>query len=752
MVALPTPRRRRWAAPALAASLALLLGAQTAAASRPDYYGGAHGDAHYSHDGKLRWAVGVHNVQVVRSAPENPSLTDGTTTIYRHHPMMAYWGGLFWVMYEGAGTRLAWSADGLSWSVVDSSPIFGCCSHHRMGFYVASNGLLLASHWSGASKGGQGSRLVREIFGPSSYGPVYEIKASYQGTDPNNSWPHYSTSPSGSFVAACDELLGNALFAQQWQEEDQDPTFYAISTGDGADEWKAFSWWQLPDGRIAGAWKGLFTSVSTNSTWHTSSVPNPQTTPSFRVHGGAKTWGQRTEDGRYAFVGCANDADDRRRWPLAVTTSGWGLTFDTPYLVIAGDIPPARYENAAGDNKNAGPQYVRGISPGNGDPPGADLWLTYSMNKEDIWVAAVPTPVTEQVPNDVYDDFQSHPVGPRVSGWNTYSPQWAPVAIAASGSNRVLRLEDRDRADYASAMRVFPETAEARLAFRVRAHQAGVSTERLEIDVVGHHGDRAVAIAFDPASGQITAEDGAGAQSVAAYGTTSWTDVEIQVFGADQRYSLAVDGADVLSSVPCFEDCATVERVVFRTGRFRLRDFSRRPTDDPWLSTRIAGADTVQAPSIFDIDEVTLERRSPLIESIDYVSTGRAYATGLSGIASQAYVDRSYVMQSLPAGLAGLEMIRTSNEDDYVAEADHLRFTLSAEAVVYLAMETSGGGALPAWATGWADTGLQIQAEAAGTFRIWGKSFLPGQATLGGNDRSTTGAASNYFVLAEPVD
>jgi len=37
--------------------------------------------------------------------------------------------------------------------------------------------------------------------------------------------------------------------------------------------------------------------------------------------------------------------------------------------------------------KNLGPQYVRGIEEGNGNPPGLHLWNTYSMNKEDIWSA-----------------------------------------------------------------------------------------------------------------------------------------------------------------------------------------------------------------------------------------------------------------------------------------------------------------------------------------------------------------------------
>lgn len=137
-------------------------------------------------------------------------------------------------------------------------------------------------------------------------------------------------------------------------------------------------------------------TVSSCADWTSGNVPVPSQANSFYAHGGCKSWAQRTEDGRYAFVGCASGADLGRRWPLAVTTSADGWTLDTPYLVIAGDMPIQRCEEPAKDNKEAGEQYVRGITPANGDPPGMELWLTYSMNKEDIWVASVPTPIVGQ--------------------------------------------------------------------------------------------------------------------------------------------------------------------------------------------------------------------------------------------------------------------------------------------------------------------------------------------------------------------
>jgi hypothetical protein len=373
------------------------------------------------------------------------------------------------------------------------------------------------------------------------------------------------------------------------------------------------------------------------------------------------------------------------------------------------------------------------------------------MNKEDIWVAAVPLPVSGQVANNVSDDFQGQAPGRRVKGWNTYSPQWAPVMIAAEGSNRFLRLEDRDPADYASATRVFPLTDAARLSFRVRAHQLGASTAPLEIDVVSHDGSRAVALALDPTAGKVTAHDGATATAVASYKASAWINLELRISAAAQSYSLTVDGAQVLSGAAFLEAVSTVERITFRTGAFRLRDFDRRPINDPWLSTRIPGADVKQAPSRFDVDAVALGREVALIASIDHVSSGRAYQIGTAKVGERIYVDRDYTIQTLPAALAGLEMIRTSNEDDFVAAADHLRFTLSADATVYVAMESSGGGALPPWATGWADTGMQVEVPGAGTFKVHGRSFPQGQVTLGGNDRNHTGAVSSYFVLAAAV-
>lgn len=584
----------------LSCATGLGIGTLTALAQIPTYTGGVQPDLKY-HDGGLRWAVGVQNVQVVRSAADNPGATDGHDAIYRHHQFIAYWGGLFWVMYDGPGTRLCWSTNGYDWNIEDSSPIFPG-GHHRMAFYVATNGRLLASHFAGTRRGEFGMRHVREIYGPNSYGPIHAIKTNYLGAGPYTNWPAYTAAPDTAFVAACEELFNDRLFRQQWQEEDQDPVFYTVSTNGGNRLWRAFSWYILPDQRIVGLWKNNYLTLSRGSEWKPGEVADPQRDRSFRWHPGAKIWGERTADGRFVIVGCASKDDDQRRWPLAVTISADGLNFDTPYLAIAGDMPPQRYENDPGDDKNCGPQYVRGISPGNGDPPGTDLWLTYSMNKEDIWVASVPTPIVGQVTNDVHDDFQSHAPGRRVEGWNTYSPQWAPVTIVAEGTNRFVRLEDRDPYDYASAMRVFPSSSLAHLSFQIRAHQTAMTSAPLEIDVVSGNGTRALALAFN--GGLMTAWNAKDQPRICRYSANAWIDVEVMVDTRNQVYSVRVDGSEVLTKGPLLEPAAEVERIVFRTGEFRLRDFARRRHTEPFLTTRLPNADLPEPLRRFDLDNV----------------------------------------------------------------------------------------------------------------------------------------------------
>src|SRR5699024_9291923 len=144
---------------------------------------------------------------------------------------------------------------------------------------------------------------------------------------------------------------------------------------------------------------------------------HPVRAPGF-VTANAKQWAQRTSDGRYVLV--YNPAEEYR-WPLALSVSEDGLVFDHLWLVN-GELPPRRY---MGHYKSYGPQYVRGILEGNGTPPGGDLWVTYSMNKEDIWVASIPVPIKGGAVEHVQEDFSGVDSIKELRTWNIYSPLWA---------------------------------------------------------------------------------------------------------------------------------------------------------------------------------------------------------------------------------------------------------------------------------------------------------------------------------------
>src|SRR5690606_13620507 len=111
------------------------------------------------------------------------------------------------------------------------------------------------------------------------------------------------------------------------------------------------------------------------------------------------------------------------RWPLAISVSDDGLHYKN-LLLVNGEISAMRY---GGAYKSYGPQYVRGIQEGDGLPPDGGLWVSYSMNKEDLWVAKIPVPVQESTDEDAADDFGK---AGTLNKWNLYSPLWASVSVS----------------------------------------------------------------------------------------------------------------------------------------------------------------------------------------------------------------------------------------------------------------------------------------------------------------------------------
>jgi len=562
-----------------------------------------------SADGGLRPVVGVHNIQVYRSNRTQPEHQDGLTHTYLHAPMLAYWRGKFYLDYLSAPvnehdpdtpTSIVSSEDGVHWSAPEllfpSIPISDgtlSVTHQRTSFYVAPNDRLLATAYHGIAprpNAGEGvGRVVREIYEDGSFGPIYFIRLnSHEGWDANAAkiYPLYSESSEAGFVEACESLLANKLVTAQWWEEDRTAkdNFYRA-------EGQALSYYRLPDGNVAGIWKGAATGVTEDEgeTWTMTGQAKD-----LYVNQ-AKYWMQRTSDDRYAMV---FNPTSRLRHPLAIATSDNGKEFDD-LLVVHDELPVQRFP---GKYKNMGPQYVRGILEGNGAPPAGDMWVAYSVNKEDIWVSRIPVPVRSAVAEEasagIADDFSANADGELPSLWNLYRPLWAPVEVRDTGGAQglALSLTDEDPYDYASATRVFPDGRSALIRFKLYAEQ---TDGRFEIDIESKDGQRPAQIAFTE-DGKVEARHEGIWKPGGDYAAREWIDVEIDVNPGEDvdRYQLRINGEEVLYRAAYFTDYPpTVERITFRTGRHRPRGEGGHD---------LPGADA-KAPRVkFWIDDLTI--------------------------------------------------------------------------------------------------------------------------------------------------
>jgi hypothetical protein len=187
------------------------------------------------------------------------------------------------------------------------------------------------------------------------------------------------------------------------------------------------------------------------------------------------------------------------------------------------------------------------------------------MNKEDIWASRIPVPIIAEAKAHANDNFDDVAAGPRVPGWNTYSSLWAPVRIAADRglSNHYLELEDREPTDYARAIRTFPQSKAVTASFRVAAGQT--DRGRLEVELLGELGTRPVRIIVND---HVTS---AGA----------WLDYKIHADCAAGKYTVVVNGREVLKDAAFTEPSSVVYALSFRTGEFRGKPRGRARRDIP---------------------------------------------------------------------------------------------------------------------------------------------------------------------------
>jgi hypothetical protein len=552
------------------------------------------------HHGQLVPAVGVHNIQVFRANRQHPEWAGGTGWTYSHQPMLAYWNNQFYLQYlanpvgehEPPGqTLLLTSKDGYQWSkpeiifapykIPDGTTKPGrtevakdlyAVNHQRMGFYVAKNNRLLTLAYYGTVLGkgddpndGLGiGRAVREIYKDGKLGPTYFIHYNKNWNEKNTSHPFYKSSKDKGFVEACNELLSQPLIVQQWVEEaDRDDPLISLKK-----DYKAFSYYHLPDGRVVGLWKNALTSISKDEgrTWQY----NPLRAPKF-VNSNAKIWGQKTSDGKYATVYNPSEF----RWPLAISVSNDGLNYDN-LLLVNGEITSMRY---GGAYKSYGPQYVRGITEGNGAPPDGNLWVTYSMNKEDIWIARIPVPVKDKVTENVNEVFNQMPDGKELNSWNFNSGLWTPVSVEKmSNGTKALGLQDWDPFDYARAERIVPSSKRITTEFTVVPQQNNNGC--LDIEFTDAKGNAGVRLSFDSA-GNILTKAGYRNRNLMKYNGVEAYTIKVELNCENRFYNVTVNGKPLPLGL-FYQPLASIDRVVFRTGHARRFPDADTPTDQDY--------------------------------------------------------------------------------------------------------------------------------------------------------------------------
>lgn len=551
------------------------------------------------HDGQLSPVVGVHNIQIMRANRQYPDASNGNGWTYNHQSMLAYWNGQFYLQYLAgpadehvppSHTFLMTSKDGYNWTNpdivfpsykvpdgytkegrTDKAKDLIAIMHQRVGFYVSKSGRLITMGNYGVAldkkddpNDGNGiGRVVREIKKDGSYGPIHFIYYNHAFNEKNTDYPYFKKSKDKGFVQACQEILDNPIYMMQWVEEaDREDPLIPLNKG-----YKAFCSYTLPDGKIASLWKHALTSISEDGgkTW-----AEPVLRAKGFVNSNAKIWGQKLSDGMYATVYNPSEF----RWPLAISLSKDGLEYTTLNL-IHGEITPMRY---GGNYKSYGPQYVRGIQEGNGTPPDGDLWVTYSVNKEDMWVARVPVPVHAQASEQADDNFNNYSQISELTQWNIYSPAWAPVSLEKKNGQTWLTLQDKDPFDYAKVERKIPATKELTVSFDVMAEQNDKGT--LQIEFMDENGISCSRIELTN-DGIFRTKGGSRFGNMTKYEPGKVYRVEAVLSVANRSITVNIDGKKAGTRM-LYAPVPAIERVVFRTGSQRNFPTPETPADQTY--------------------------------------------------------------------------------------------------------------------------------------------------------------------------
>ena len=552
----------------------------------PHYTGERKPNCDYHH-GQLPPVKGAGCFQVTRANRTHPEWDDGVGGTYKHGADLAYWKGKYLLHYfsnpmsehTGAGQSiLASSDDGMKWNdfqvVFPEYKIPPCsidhykggthvfdgttyaCIHQRVGFYRTKSDRLMLLGFYGFTPepwrvpwDHQGiGRVIRELYPDGTMGPIYFIFPCWQAgwTKELLLYPLYTESPDKSFIACCEELLADRLATQQWAEENGDKSdIIQIKHGDKSNQ--AFCWYHIDEETIIGMWKHARTARSDDNgkTW------TPVTISPSLVMSGQKVWAQKTDDGRFAML-YDPTMESTHRWPLCVTTSDDGIAFSNMHLVH-GEVPPMRF---GGYWKDFGPQYMRGIAEGI-ERPKDKLCIAYTVNKEDVWIAVLPVPITgTETARTFRADFTS-----GYDSFTVYSPKWAPV----TAEDGVLRLRDFDRYDYAKAERVLCDDAVQKITCTVLPHQD--EHGELYIELQDEKGTPGVRILLRK-GGELCIRQTAVVPFY-TYRANEPITLEITADCPSHRFTLSVNGSEEKEYL-FMTAIDSISRFVLRTGAPRL--------------------------------------------------------------------------------------------------------------------------------------------------------------------------------------
>lgn len=586
------------------------------------------------HDGALPHVRGACCYQVVRASQDKGIAPEGLGHTYNHAPMLAYYRGHFLYEYLSSPrgeheapslVLLSMSRDGIHWGKpqvafpplsVCSSCYIGpgrehiresqipCIVHHRMGFYLANNGCLLITTFYGISpdfhmapNNGYGvGRVVREVLPDLSLSDIYFLRYNQPGGYSETTvkrFAHFEQSDSEQFKEACRDLLSNQLVTSQWWEEQRFDSLL-----EHAPNGKALAYYHLPDGRIMGVFKDSLVSISCDGG---QSWSRPCPSASIETSTG-KVWGQRTTNAQYALV-YNPSPDAAHRWPLAMVSGHDGIHFSNLSAIVP-EISPSRYE---GQLKNLGAQYVRGICEHNGFPDDQAMWLAYSVNKEDMWIARVPTPHVNEQLIDVHEDMSIIDEDILRNRWNLYVPAWNGAKLVSDGNGRqVLRLVDTDPYDRTRAMRLVRpgELQRVRVVMTVQS----LEFQTAVVHVQDRRGQNLCMILFKP-DGTLCLRDRGSDVFLSSWVRAEPLDINILCDCVENRLKIRVYDASGMRSFgsQTLASAEVVDRVLIATKHAlpwqgleasgKLGDLGNLP-----------GADTPHAPTVLDIHLVESER------------------------------------------------------------------------------------------------------------------------------------------------